>query len=91
MIPSLPTILTGHIVLYITMAYLIGIKILCKAGCKVVFNNRKCEVFFESNLILLGYKDPTTNLWTLPLSHKEVANTTPKSVFGEPPQCAHAA
>jgi hypothetical protein len=40
-IPGLPTISTGHIVPGITMASLIGIRILCKAGCKVAFNNKK--------------------------------------------------
>ncbi len=51
-IPGLPTTLTGHIVLGITMASLIGIRILCKAGCKVVFNNEKCEVFYDNDIIL---------------------------------------
>ncbi len=43
-IPGLPTILTGHIVPGITMASLMGIRILCKAGCKVTFDDKKCEV-----------------------------------------------
>ncbi len=60
------------------MASLIGILILCKAGCNVVFNDKKCEVYYENNIILHSYKDPTTSLWTLPLSHKEVAKITPE-------------
>ena len=35
-IPSLPTHLKAHIVLELTVALLIGIHILCKAGCAVI-------------------------------------------------------
>ena len=87
-IPGLPTVLTGHIVPGITIASLIGIQILCKAGCKVVFDNKKCEVFYKNNIILRGYKDPTTNLWTLPINNEEIAKTTPESVMLRP-QSAH--
>jgi len=51
-IPGLPMVLTGYVVPGITMASLIGIRILCKAGCKVVFDNNKCEVF-NKNIIIL--------------------------------------
>jgi hypothetical protein len=34
-IPGLPNVLTGHIVRGLTMASLIGIRILCNAGCAV--------------------------------------------------------
>jgi hypothetical protein len=61
-IPGLPMTLTGHIVPGIKMASLIGIQILCNAGCEVVFDNEKCEVFYILNIILRGYKDPTTKL-----------------------------
>ena len=88
-IPGLPTVLTGHIVPGITMASLIGIRILCKAGCKVVFDDEKCEVIYKNNIILRGYKDPTTDLWTLPIfDEAEVAKTTPESSLVRP-QRAH--
>jgi hypothetical protein len=87
-IQGLPTVLTGHIVLGITMASLIGIRILCKAGCKVVFDDEKCEVFYKNNIILRGYKDPTTDLWTLPIFNDKVAKTTPESILVRP-QRAH--
>ena len=87
-IPGLPTVLTGHIVPGITMASLIGIRILCKAGCKVVFDDEKCEVFYKNNIILKGHKDPTTDLWTLPIFDEEVAKTTPESDLVRP-QRAH--
>jgi hypothetical protein len=87
-IPGLPTVLTGHIVPGITMASLIGIRILCKAGCKVVFDDEKCKVFYKNNIILRGYKDPITDLWTLPIFNDEVAKTTPESILVRP-QKAH--
>jgi hypothetical protein len=34
-IPGLPTVLTGHIVQGLTMTSLVGIRILCNAGCTV--------------------------------------------------------
>ncbi len=37
MIPSLPTVLEGHIVPDLQVASLLGIRILCQAGCIVVF------------------------------------------------------
>jgi hypothetical protein len=66
------------------MASLIGIRILCKAGCKVIFDNKKCKVLNKDNIILCGYKDPTTNLWTLPLTTKEIAKTTPEVTLISP-------
>jgi len=57
-------------------------------GCKVVFDDEKCEVFYKNNIILRGYKDPTTDLWTLPIFKDEVAKTTPESILVRP-QRAH--
>ena len=39
-IPDLPTVLMGHIVPSLTIASLIGIRPLCKAGCTVTFDNK---------------------------------------------------
>jgi hypothetical protein len=64
-IPGLPTVLTGHIIPDMTTASLLGIRILCKAGYKVIFDNKNCQVIFEDNVILTGYKDPVSNLWML--------------------------
>jgi hypothetical protein len=69
-IPGLPTILMGHIVLSLAITSLMGVCPLCKAGCTVVFDNDKCDVVFNGKAILHGYKDPTTNLWTLPITNK---------------------
>jgi hypothetical protein len=67
-IPGLPMVLTGHIVPNLALALLIGIRPLCKAGCRVIFDNYKCEVEYNGYVILRGYKDPSTNLWTLPIT-----------------------
>ena len=67
-IPGLPTVMTGHIVPGLSMASLMGIRVLCKAGCVVIFTNAKCEVWFNKKLILQGTKDPSTDLWTLPIT-----------------------
>jgi hypothetical protein len=66
------------------MASLIGIRILCKAGCKVTFDNEKCKVVYKDSIILRGYKDPTTNLWTLPLTPDKIAKTTLVEVLISP-------
>ena len=70
------------------MASVIGIQKLCKAGCKVVFDNKKCEVFYENKIILRGYKDLTIDLWTLPIINEEITKTTPEQVMLQP-QSAH--
>jgi hypothetical protein len=69
-IPGLPTILMRHIVPSLAIAFLMGICPLCKAGCTVIFDNNKCEIMFNGKVILRGYKDLTSNLWTLPISNK---------------------
>jgi hypothetical protein len=75
-IPWLPITLLGHIIPDLKVALLIGICPLCKVGCKVIFDNEKCDVVYEGRVILRGYKDPTTDLWTLPIT-KEGMRTTP--------------
>jgi hypothetical protein len=86
-IMGLPTVLTGHIVPSLSIASLIGIQPLCKAGCKLLFNNTKYKVTFNGKVILTGYKDPSTNLWTLPILTKRVW-TTP-SLVAVSPHSAH--
>jgi hypothetical protein len=61
-IPGLPITLTGHIIPDLKTASLIGIRPLCKVGCKGVFDNKKCDVVYEGRVILRGYKDPSTDL-----------------------------
>jgi len=61
-------ILTRNIVPGLSVASLMGIRVLCKAGCKVIFTDTKCEVKYKNKVILNGIKDPTTDLWTLPIT-----------------------
>ena len=75
-VPGLPTVLTGHIMPDMTTASLFSIGILCKAGCKVLFDNTKCQVVYNSKVILTGYKDRVSNLWTLPILTNEPTWTT---------------
>jgi len=67
-ISGLPTTPKGHIVPNLAIALLFRIQVLCKAGCKVVFENEKCEVYFNKMVVLRGYKDKSTDLWTLPIN-----------------------
>ncbi len=67
-IPGLPTVLTGHIVQGLMMASLVRIRILCKSGCQVIFTEEYCNVMYNRKFILRGYKDPQTDLWTLPIT-----------------------
>jgi hypothetical protein len=85
-IPGLLTVLTGHIVPSLRIASLIGIRPLCKAGCKVIFDNKKCDVVFDGVVILRGFKDPSTNLWTLPIRTK-VCTAPGPTVLPRPGPC----
>jgi hypothetical protein len=75
-IPGLPVLLTGHIIPDLKIASLIGIRPLCKVGFKVIFDNEKCDVVYEGNIILRGYKEPTTDLWTLLITKKGMRTTS---------------
>ncbi len=68
-IPGQPHKLIGQIVPEIKMTSLLGIRILCKAGCEVIFYDEKCQVNFKGKMILTRYKDLASNLWTLPILH----------------------
>ena len=82
-IPGLPKVLVGHVVPKLSIASLIGIRVLCDAGCEVVFKKTKCDVWYKGKVILRGKKDPSTDLWTLPIDAKSGkkldAGTVPKS------------
>jgi hypothetical protein len=54
--PGLPMVLNGHIVPSLTVASLIGIHPLCKAGCTVLFDNKKCDVILMEKLFYEGTK-----------------------------------
>jgi hypothetical protein len=81
-IPGLPQTLTGRMVPSLKIASLIGIRPLCKAGCKVVFDNKKCEVWYNGTVILAGTKDQATNLQSV-----DIADTTREN--GNHPRVCH--
>jgi hypothetical protein len=68
MIPGLPQVLTGHVVPHLAIASLIGIRTLCNAGCKVTFDQEKCDVIYDGKVILRGFKVRATDLWTLSIN-----------------------
>ena len=59
--------LVGHIVSELSIASLFGIRVLTEAGYTVKFDREKCVVKYNGKIILTGMKDPTTDLWTLPI------------------------
>jgi hypothetical protein len=61
-------VLEGHIVPDLTVASLVGKRILCKLGCTVLFTDTACYVRYQGKVILTGYKDPSTDLWVLPIT-----------------------
>ncbi len=70
-------VLVGHVVPKLLIASLIGIRVLCNAECKIVFTKTNCNVWYKGKIIFSGKKDPSTDLWTLPISPKqEQAKTT---------------
>jgi hypothetical protein len=71
-IPGLPHVLEGHIVPALNATSLIGIRILCQVGCRVVFTDTACYVKYNGKIILRGTKDPSTDLWVLPLTPKVI-------------------
>jgi hypothetical protein len=74
-IPGLPHVLEGHVVPALNVASLIGIQILCKVGCRVVFMDTACYVKYNGKFILRGTKDPSTDLWVLPLTPNTISES----------------
>jgi hypothetical protein len=73
-VPGLPYVLKGHIVPNLTVVSLIGIHILCKVGCIVVFTYAACYMMYNGEVILTGHKDPSTDLWILPIIPDAIKN-----------------
>ncbi len=53
-IPGLPYVLERHIMPDLTVASLVGIRILCKLGCTVLFTDTACYVRYKGKVILTG-------------------------------------
>jgi hypothetical protein len=61
-------VLVRHVVPKLSIASLIGIRVLHNVGCEVLFTNTSCDLIYKGQVILQGSKDPSTDLWTLPLN-----------------------
>ena len=51
------------------------------------FTKEKCDVYYKEKIILTGYKDPSTDLWTLPIDGTTSTSTAgkPQGVIKNPP------
>jgi hypothetical protein len=67
-----PFILTGHTNLDLSIALLFGIQVLMEVGCNITFDKHKCTVRYNGKVILIGDKDPSTDLWTLCLGSMDM-------------------
>ena len=47
---------------------LLSIGLLCDHGCTAIFDNATVTIQKDTQTILTGQRDPTTNLWTIPLT-----------------------
>jgi hypothetical protein len=66
-INGLLVVLTGHIIPDLSIASLFRIRVLTEAGCKVTFTHDEYVLHYNNKIILWGEKNPSTDLWTLPL------------------------
>jgi hypothetical protein len=73
-VPGFPYVLKGHINPNQTVASLIGVLILCKVGCIIVFTNAACYVMYNGEVILSGHKDSSTDLWISPITPDAIKN-----------------
>jgi hypothetical protein len=92
-IPGLPTVLVGHVVPKLAIATLIRIRVLCDAGCEVMFTKTSCNVIYDGKIILHRNKDPSTNLWTLPIkaTNEKVKTTQNEEKGTQGPHACHQA
>ena len=68
-IPWLPHKMTeARIVPGLAHSSLISTKKFCKAGCKVVFDETACRVYYKGELVLSGGRDKKTEMWQLPIN-----------------------
>ena len=58
----------AHIVPGLVHSSLISTKKFCEAGCKVVFNETECRVYYKDELVLSGGRDKKTEMWQLPIN-----------------------
>ncbi len=89
-IDGLPVTLTGHIIPDLSVALLFGIRVSREAECTVKFDKHKVTVCNINCVILMGNKDKTTDLWTLPLGSSMTTHHSPTAIPLVAPVCANA-
>ena len=66
----------AHIVPGLARTSLISIKKNCEGGCRDIFDIHECRVYHNKQLILVGQRESTTGLWTLPITATTKAQHT---------------
>ncbi len=69
----------------LSITSLIRIRILCNAGCEVIFTKTSCNIIHDGKVILHRIKDPSTatDLWMLPIdTTNERVKTTQNDTKG---------
>ena len=56
---------------------LLSVSILCDAGCEVFFHSTGCEISFNGEIIVRGWRDMQTNMWCISLLDEGVSNIIP--------------
>ena len=75
-IPWMPNHMTeAHIAPGLSHSSLISTTVFCDAGCKVIFDEFECKVYYNGQLMLSGGRDKKTNMWKLPINPVSRNNT----------------
>ena len=56
---------------------LLSVSILCDAGCEVFFHSTGCEISFNGEIIVRGWRDMQTNMWRISFLDEVVSNIIP--------------
>ena len=58
----------AHIVPGLAHTSLVSMSVLCDAGCRVEYDEERCNVHYQGKIVWSGGREPSTKLWVLPLS-----------------------
>ena len=64
----------AHIVPGLAHLSLILTQTFCDTGCKVMFDEDNCRVYYEGKLVLTEGRDPVTEFWQLPTNPTAIRN-----------------
>ena len=59
---------------------LLSVGKVCDAGCKVTFDKDQCDFVCDNQLVLTGYRDPTTGLYLLPTKPQPATAPVPRDL-----------